>query len=139
MQVFDYNDSTIQDIIFFENGTSSNLMSYITPDYDNVSSRNGLSSEQIDKMRFGANTPTRLLLRNHCLGTSLCDGWPEQTDPSGEEETLEELDNEHTEGNSTPVIEMIATIIAILLIIPGWAVALLAIFAYFVRKSRKEN
>ena len=56
-----------------------------------------------------------------------------------EEETLEELDNEHTEGNSTPVIEMIATIIAILLIIPGWAVALLAIFAYFVRKSRKEN
>ena len=34
---------------------------------------------------------------------------------------------------------MIAAIIAILLIIPGWAVALLAIFAYFVRKSRKEN
>ena len=139
MQVFDYNDSTIQDVMFFENGTSSNLMSYITPDYDNVSSRNGLSSEQIDKMRFGANTPTRLLLRNHCLGTSLCDGWPEQTDPSGEEEIVEESDNEPTEDDSTPVIEMIAAIIAILLIIPGWAVALLAIFAYFVRKSRKEN
>ena len=84
-------------------------------------------------MRFGANTPTRLLLRNHCLGTSLCDGWPEQTDPSEDEEIVEEPANE-----STPVIELVAAIIAILLIIPGWAVALLAIFAYFWRKSRNK-
>ena len=116
---------------------SSNLMSYITPDYDNVSSRNGLSSEQIDKMRFGHNKSVYFY---ETIAWELhYDGWPEQTDPSGEEEIVEESDNEPTEDDSTQFIEMIAAIIAILLIIPGWAVALLAIFAYFVRKSRKEN
>ena len=48
-------------------------MSYITPPYDNVSSRAGLSSNQIDKIKFSANTPMRQLLRNYCLGTELCE------------------------------------------------------------------
>jgi len=72
LEVFTYDHPTIKDVMWFENGTISNLMSYITPPYSDVSTRAGLSSNQVDKMRFSANTPMRLLLINHCLGTDLC-------------------------------------------------------------------
>ena len=70
---YSYDHPSMAESMWFENGTVSNLMSYITPPYDNVSSRAGLSSNQIDKIKFSANTPMRQLLRNYCLGTDLCE------------------------------------------------------------------
>ena len=72
----------LQDSIFFENGTVSNLMSYITPPYEDVSSRRGITDEQEDMIRFTANSPMRMLLYNHCLGTELCSDFPDNQDDS---------------------------------------------------------
>ena len=70
---YSYDHPSMAESMWFENGTVSNLMSYITPPYEDVSSRAGLSSNQIDKMKFSANTPMRQLLRNYCIGTDLCE------------------------------------------------------------------
>jgi len=81
-----HRHSLLQDSIFFENGTVSNLMSYITPPYEDVSSRRGITDEQEDMIRFTANSPMRMLLYNHCLGTELCSDLPEDQGDAGEEE-----------------------------------------------------
>jgi hypothetical protein len=87
---------TLKDVIFFENGTVSNLMSYITPPYENISSRRGITDTQLDMIRFTANAPMRLLLRNNCLGTDLCDS----TDPPDEPEPPDE-EPDPDPGNDT--------------------------------------
>ncbi len=61
-------------------------MSYITPPYEDVSSRRGITDEQEDMIRFTANSPMRMLLYNHCLGTELCSDLPEDQGDAGEEE-----------------------------------------------------
>jgi hypothetical protein len=59
-------------------------MSYITPPYEDVSSRRGITDEQEDMIRFTANSPMRMLLYNHCLGTELCSDLPgDQGDAGG--------------------------------------------------------
>ena len=67
MEIYTADHPSINNSIFFENGTVSNLMSYITPPYDNFSTRKGITDTQLDMIRFTANTPFRLLLRNHCF------------------------------------------------------------------------
>ena len=75
----------LQDSIFFEDGAVSNLMSYITPPYEDVTSRRGITDEQEDMIRFTANSPMRMLLYNHCLGTELCSDFPDNQDDTGGE------------------------------------------------------
>ena len=99
MEVYDYSHPTIKDVMFFDNGTTSNLMSYVIPSYNEVSSKSGLTSEQIDKMRFGANTPMRLLLRNHCLGTTLCENTEEQEEQ--DDDTPNDEGSSQNDGNET--------------------------------------
>ncbi len=108
---------TLQDVIFFENGTVANLMSYITPPYEDVSSRRGITDTQLDMIRFTANAPMRLLLRNHCLGTDLCADEPDEPDDEEEEtppddddgednSTIEPVDNiTCTEGDTRPAAD----------------------------------
>ena len=87
---YSYDHLSMAESMWFENGTVSNLMSYITPPYEDVSSRAGLSSNQIDKMKFSANTPMRQLLRNYCLGTDLCEEVEELECTSGDTQPAED-------------------------------------------------
>ena len=89
-----HHHALLQDSIFFENGTVSNLMSYITPPIEDVSSRRGITDEQEDIIRFTANSPMRMLLFNHCLGTDLCSDFPDNQEDAGESDEEEEEGSE---------------------------------------------
>lgn len=93
----------LENKIFFENGTVANLMSYITPPYEDVSSRRGITDAQLDMIRFTSNAPMRMLHTNHCLGTSLCEGWDDGSNGSEDDSPPDEEppDDDETGGNGT--------------------------------------
>lgn len=93
----------LENKIFFENGTVSNLMSYITPPYENVTSRRGITDAQLDMIRLHANAPMRMLHTNHCLGTTLCgdDGPPDEDPPDDDPPDDDPPDDPVDEGNTT--------------------------------------
>ena len=72
--IFSSSHPSLNNSIFFENGTVSNLMSYITPPYENFTTRRGITDTQLDMIRFTANTPFRLLLRNHAMSNESSSG-----------------------------------------------------------------
>ena len=50
-----------------------------------VEGKLGITDEQEDMIRFTANSPMRMLLYNHCLGTELCSDFPDNQDDTGGE------------------------------------------------------
>ena len=94
----DSNHTLLEDKIFFENGTVANLMSYITPPYEDVTSRRGITDSQLDMIRFSANSPMRMLHTNHCLGTALCG---EDEPPDDQEEPPDDQTGDNGTDNGT--------------------------------------
>ena len=95
VETFSSSHPSLNNSIFFENGTVSNLMSYITPPYENFTTRRGITDTQLDMIRFTANTPFRLLLRNHAMSNS-----NDSADPILDD--YEEEDGICTPGESQP-------------------------------------
>ena len=71
-------------------------MSYITPPYENFTTRRGITDTQLDMIRFTANTPFRLLLRNHAMSNS------NDSDDPILDDYVEEEDGICTLGESQP-------------------------------------